>query len=161
MAITVNLRHLEAHSVHLEGELPLGELDIETRDEVIQLHQPLQYDLEVEKIEQGLLVRGNLRLVLDCQCVRCLKGLQHTVQIPDWTVSLPLEGEDAAPVVNDLVDLTPYAREDILLEFPQHPLCDTDCRGLPNSSEGESEISSSGQKDTNASAWAALNKLKL
>jgi len=37
---------------------------------------------------------------------------------------LPLEGEEKTPVDNDCVDLTPFAREDMLLEFPQHPVCE-------------------------------------
>ena len=30
MALMVNLRHLEAHSIHLEGELSVAELDLVT-----------------------------------------------------------------------------------------------------------------------------------
>ena len=62
-------------------------------------------------------------------------------------------------MVNDLVDLTPFVREDILLEFPQHPLCDRECRGLPKNEPGKAKASS-GAGPTEASAWAELNKLK-
>ena len=55
MPLVVNLRHLEAHNVVLKGELPVEELDIDPRDEVIQVRQPLEYDLEVQKLEDGLL----------------------------------------------------------------------------------------------------------
>ena len=41
MPLVVNLRHLEAHGVHLAGELPVAELDIETLDKVMRLAQPL------------------------------------------------------------------------------------------------------------------------
>ena len=69
-------------------------------------------------------------LGLDCECVRCLKTFQYQL---DWTIGpaiCRLKGEEDVPVVNDCVDLTPYMREDILLEFPQHPLCEPECRGL-------------------------------
>ena len=62
MPLIVNLRHLEAHNVRLEGSLPVEELDIDTRDEVIQVRHPLEHDLEVQKLEGGLLVQGRLRL---------------------------------------------------------------------------------------------------
>ncbi len=39
----------------------------------------------------------------------------------------------AVPIKNDCVDLTPWVREDILLGFPQHPLCRPDCGGLKES----------------------------
>jgi len=160
--MVVNLRHLEAHNVSLEGDLAAAELDIDTRDEVIHVAQPLHYRAEVQKVENGLLVQGRLRLTLDCQCVRCLKPCQHEVNLPNWTCHVPLQGEDRAPVVSDCVDLTPYAREDILLEFPRHPLCDAECRGLPGTSSGRTKRTSGANKNqAGSSAWAELNKLKL
>ena len=160
MPVLVNLRHLEAHNVCLEGELPVAELDIETGDDVIRMVQPLQYELEVQKLEAGLLVQGRLRLTLDCECVRCLKPFRRQLNLDSWTLLLPLEGEEAVVVTNDCVDLTPHLREDILLEFPQHPLCEPECRGLPQSTVGKARNTSSGQPREGSPAWDALNKLK-
>jgi uncharacterized protein len=162
MPLAVNLRHLEAHNIHMEGKLPARELDIDTLDTVIQIAQPLEYDLEVQKLEDGLLVHGRLLLNLECECVRCLKPFQHRLELDGWACHLPLQGEDCVAAVNDCVDLTPYVREDILLEFPWHPLCDPECRGLPKTSIGKSnDISSSGKTGMDLSAWTKLNKLKL
>ena len=162
MPLFVNLRHLAAHEIHLAGELPAAELDIDTRDEVIQVAQPLRYDVEVEKLPDGLLVQGTLCLPLDCQCVRCLKPFQRPVELKKWACLLPLEGEEAVPVVNDCVDLTPIVREDILLEFPSHPVCEPECGGLPKTSVGTTINNGGGGKtDPGSSAWAELNKLKL
>ena len=162
MPLIVNLRHLEAHGLRLEGALPVEELDLDPRDEVIQVAQPLQHDLEVQKLEDGLLVQGRLQLKLECQCVRCLKPFQHHLVLNPWTCHLPLQGEDRVTILNDCVDLTPYVREDILLEFPRHPLCEPGCRGLPKTSISEPKNSSGPAKtDMDVSAWAALNKLKL
>ncbi len=162
MPLIVNLRHLEAHEVRLKGELPLEELDIDPMDEVIRLEQPLRYDLEAQKLEGGLLMQGRLRLVLLCQCVRCLKAFEQTLDLKKWACHLPLEGEEAAHVVNDSVDLTPFVREDILLAFPQHPLCEPECGGLPKRHFGGArKTTGSGRGETSASAWAELNKLKL
>lgn len=161
MPITINLRHLEEHNVRLQGQLPVAELDLDPRDEVIRVGPPLDYDLEVQQLEEGLLVQGRLQLPLNCECVRCLKAFQYPLVLPHYTLHVPLAGEEAAPVVSDCVDLTAYVREDILLEFPQHPLCDPECRGLPKSVIGKSKKpSSTSQTQANASAWAELNKLK-
>jgi uncharacterized protein len=160
MPVLVNLRHLEAHDVRLEGELPVEELDIDTGDEIIRLAQPLEYDLEIQKLEGGLLVQGRLRLLLDCECVRCLKSFQHVLVLKDWTLHLPLQGEEAVTVNNDCVDLTRHLREDILLEFPQHPVCEPGCRGLPPSNVGRARNTSSGQPHEGSPAWDELNKLK-
>ncbi len=160
MALLVNLRHLEAHNIRLEGQMPVEELDIEPGDEIIRLGPPLEYDLEVQQLEGALLVQGSLRLPLECECVRCLKPFRHLLVLDPWTLHLPLQGEDAVPVNNDCVDLTPYLREDILLEFPQHPLCETECRGLPKSSLGNGRNTSSSQPREGSPAWDELNKLK-
>ena len=162
MPLAVNLRHLEAHNIRLEGSLPVEELEIDTRDQVIQVRHPLEHDLEVQKLEDGLLVQGRLHLVLECQCVRCLKPFQYHLELQHWTSHLPLQGEDCVTVISDCVDLTPYVREDILLEFPRHPLCNPDCRGLPGMSVGGARNpSGAGKTEVGSPAWAELNKLKL
>jgi uncharacterized protein len=121
----------------------------------------LNYDLEAQKIENGLLARGWLELTLECECARCLKPFQHRLELPDWAAHLPLEGEEKTPMTNDCVDLTPFIREDILLEFPQHPLCSAECRGLPEKLPGKTnQTGSAGQVKDVSSAWAELNKLK-
>jgi len=161
MPLVVNLRHLDAHDVRLKGALSIEELDIDTRDEVIQMTHPLEHDFEVHQLENGLLLQGRLSLKLECQCVRCLKPFQLQLDLNPWQCFLPLQGEESAPVVNDCVDLTPYVREDILLEFPRHPLCNLECRGLPRASVGSTKAaSSSGKSEMNSSAWAELNKLR-
>ena len=161
MALTVNLHHLASNELSLEGEMSVSELDIETRDEVIQVHEPLQYDLEVEKLDDSLLVQGQLKICLECKCVRCLKPFEYLLDLRDWTCHVPLTGEEAALVVSDCVDLTPFVREDILLSFPQHPLCDPQCKGLLNAQPGKGKKSPvTGPTQANSSAWAELNKLK-
>jgi uncharacterized protein len=162
MPLAVNLRHLEAHNIRLKGSLPVKELEIDTHDEVIQVRHPLEHDLEVQELEDSLLVQGRLHLVLECECVRCLKPFQYHLELKRWTCHLPLQGEDCVTVTNDFVDLTPYVREDILLEFPRHPLCNPECRGLPGTSVGGSrDLSGTGKTEVGSPAWAELNKLKL
>jgi uncharacterized protein len=160
MPLHVNIRHLDRNDLKLKGELPVAELDIETRDELVRLNQPLQHDLEVQEMEDGLLVRGSLVLPLDCECARCLKPFEHRLELPDWACLIPLSGEEAAPRDGDTVDLTPFLREDILLELPQHPLCKPDCGGLSKPTVS-SELKSSDPSDVKtSSAWAELEKLK-
>ena len=160
MPLIVNLRHLEENDVMLRGELPVAELDLDTHDEMIRVVQPLRYELKVQLLEDSLLVRGWLRLALDCQCVRCLKPFQHELELNSWACHLPLEGEECVSIVNDCADLTPYVREDMLLEFPRHPLCRPDCRGMEKTKAGK--VKSAGGKDELTPAvWAELDKLKL
>ena len=161
MPLLINLRHLEEQELKLKGELPVAELELDLKDDMCQAAQPLVYDLEVQEMEHELLVQGELRLSLQCECVRCLKSFEYTLKLKHWTRLLPLQGDEKVPVDNDCVDLTPYLREDILLEFPQHPLCETECRGLPAKQTGKAKKSTkNGDVSQEPSAWAELDKLK-
>jgi uncharacterized protein len=160
MPLTINLRHLEEKNVRLTGQLPVEELDLALEDELISAEQPLDYDLEVQQMEGSLLVTGKLDLPLNCECARCLRPFRQDLSLPDWACHIPLEGEDAAPVHGDIVDLTPYLREDILLDLPQHPLCEAECSGLPQASVGKPKTQSTDESEAGSSAWSELNKLK-
>ncbi len=162
MPLTFNLRHLEKRSIHLEGELSANELDLIGIDELIDITGPVNYDLIAERLRDSVLVQGRVRWVLACRCARCLKAFTQQVDLRSWTCDLPLEGEDKVLISNDCVDLTPYLREDILLAFPQHPLCEPECQGLL-SAAGHLKTPTSVDKHERevSSAWAELNKLKL
>ena len=75
---------------------------------------------------------------------------------------LAVDGEEKVIINNDLIDLTPYIREDILLGFPQRPLCNTECEGLPGNKVGKPKKASGPGKTVKdaSSAWSELNKLK-
>ena len=160
MSLLVNLRHLEKHSLLLQGELTVQELDLENIDAVIHPSEPLHYHLEVQKVEKGILVQGSLKMIVRCDCVRCLTPFAYEMANPHWTCHLALEGDERVAVSNDCVDLTPYLRDDILLEFPRHPLCKPECSGLigllPNS------MNPGGQDESEKTlpAWDELDKLK-
>ena len=161
MPAIVNIRHLEDGEQQLKGELPAEELDLDLRDEIVRVERPLRYALVVQQLNRALLVQGCLQLTLHCECVRCLKPFEYNLELSQWTRHVPLEGEESARVVNDCVDLTPYLREDILLEFPQHPLCEANCRGLPNSESGGTRKTRDAlQAKAKATAWGELDKLK-
>ena len=154
--LSINLRHLDAHEVKLKGELPAAELEFGVQDEMVRVENPLRYNLTVEKLHEALLVIGSLELILNCQCVRCLNSFKHKLLLQEWACHLPLAGEEKVSVNNDCVDLTPFIREDMLLEFPPHPLCKPDCGGLK-----KNKAPKAGGANQSSTAWAELDKLKL
>jgi uncharacterized protein len=160
MALIINLRLLSQETLFLQGELSPAELDFGLRDDMFSISLPVKYDLAAEMVDDAMLVRGRLSAELECECVRCLKSFTRPLELPELTLHLPLTGEEAVTIDNDNVDLTPYLREDMILEFPQHPLCKPDCAGLKKIAKNQAP--SDGDKpETSASAWAELNKLKL
>lgn len=162
MELSFNVRHLEEKDLHLKGELPVEALELEGLDELVHFSAPLQYDLQIAKSGNGILVTGRLELPFECECARCLKRFPTRLFRPDWASHLALEGEEKVPVDNDLIDLTPILREDILIEFPQHPLCNPECQGLPKGPLSSDQAGGlTGQETPNTSPWSELNKLKL
>ena len=111
-------------------------------------------------METNILAQGSLEATLECECARCLKQFTTTLKLAPWAVHLPLEGEDKVSIDNDCVDLTPFVREDMLLEFPQHPLCKPDCAGMKKK-EKKVRSQAGGTEATKPSGWAELDKLKL
>ena len=160
MSLKVNIRHLEAGDVLLRGELSAAEAGLDVPDELVHARQPVRYDLTAQKSGRDILVLGKVALVLDCECARCLKAFQKRVVLEHWTALVPLTGPEKAGIKDDVVDLTPFLREDILLEFPQHPLCEADCAGLPNRAEKNARQTKGASQTPGPSVWSELNKLK-
>jgi uncharacterized protein len=159
MPLKINIRHLEEKDLHLQGDLPAQELELDD-DELVRARRPLLYNLTVRLAGKDVLVAGRLEMALDCECARCLKPFSFRLAIPDWLLHLPSDGPERAVLQDDVVDLTPYLREAILLEFPQHPLCQSDCEGLPKRADASGQKTEGSGQMPMASAWAELNKLK-
>jgi len=134
---------------------------LQTHDEMVRANRPLEHDLEVQLLDDSLLVRGTLRLIVDCECVRCLKPFPYPLELKDWTGYLPLVGDEKVPVVNDSVDLTGIIREDILLALPAHPVCHAHCAGLTGAKPGAKKSKGSDPAEASPSVWTQLDKLKI
>lgn len=158
MALLISVVDLKDGEQPLAGELTAAELGLEFKDELVTGIQPLAYDLHASLVDDDILVRGRLELPVDCECSRCLKPFTQTVRLPGWALHLPLKGEDAIPLEGESVDLTPWVREDILLGFPQHPLCAPGCPGLP--AAGSTVPEPKAEADPPPSPWAQLEEWK-
>ena len=163
MSLRISLNKLASLDLRIQGEASVEDLDLVSLDELIHLDQPARYDLLVTKQAAGILVQGSLHFTLQCECARCLRAMEYEITLERWNRFIPLEGEERAEITGDCLDLTPYLREDILLEFPQHPLCQEECPGQPQQLERSNPLPDQQRKRAanDASAWAELNKLKL
>ncbi len=91
----------------------------------------VEVDLELVPLGHTIEASGFVRATWEGDCRRCLKravgvveGEVHELFEPD-----PVEGESYG-LRHDEVDLEPLARETVVLELPQAPLCREDCLGL-------------------------------
>ncbi len=159
--LPVNLSHLEKEDEYLEGALPVENLNLMIGDDMIEAKSPLHYDLVAQLSEDQICVHGSLELELNCQCVRCLEEFSFPVTYPEWTGFFGLKGEEKAEIVGDTVDLLPIIREDLLLAFPQHPLCSPDCTVSNKPSRSRSSDDEPAEIEEQPSPWSRLDDLKL
>ncbi len=144
----VHLKQIPTQGLHLEGEeeCPFQELE----SEGIRCAGRLYYDVDVGVAGGGLWANGSLSQPVELRCVSCLEKFRHEVRVPAFAVHTELHGPET-------IDLTPFMREDILLNLPAHPHCDRDgdrvCKGK--------QIEIAEQGTNRKSDWSALDKLKL
>lgn len=99
---------------------------------------PLELDLQLEAVVEGVLVTGTVVAQLAGECVRCLTGLTDQVSVDvqelfSYAPASPAvddEPEDFSHLDHELADLEPVLRDAVVLELPFQPVCRPDCRGL-------------------------------
>ena len=95
---------------------------------------PVELDLRLESVVEGVLVSGSATVQVRGECVRCLGDISGELEVdiqelyvypgaePDNDLASRLEG--------DLIDLEPLLRDAVVLGLPFQPLCRDDCLGL-------------------------------
>ena len=95
---------------------------------------PIELDLRLESVVEGVLVSGTASVQVRGECVRCLGEVsdQLEVDIQELYVYPGVEQDDdlASRLVGDLIDLEPLLRDEVVLDLPFQPLCRDDCLGL-------------------------------
>ena len=92
---------------------------------------PVAVDLQLERVPEGIVVRGTLAASWTAACSRCVEpvGGEISVYVSELFELTPLEGE-TYKLDEDVIDLEPLVRDALLLELPLAPLCSADCQGL-------------------------------
>jgi uncharacterized protein len=138
---------------------------------------PLDIELRLESVMEGVLVTGTADGPLRGECVRCLEPLeqeftadfQELFSYPDLdlvTRRQPAdavdeeEDEDRLFLQDDLFDLEPVLRDAVVLSLPLQPVCREDCPGLcPECGAPLAEDPDHHHDDAVDIRWAALRGL--
>ncbi|MGI9023145.1 MAG: YceD family protein [Acidimicrobiales bacterium] len=119
-------------------------------------------DALFEWVSDGLLATGTASGRWVGECRRCLRPVtgELTADFCELFEESPREGESYQLRV-DAIDLTPLAREAILLELPLAPVCAADCRGLcPTCGTDLNQASCACVESARDPRWAALDVLR-
>lgn len=152
------------HQIRLERTVPapsgLG-LDVVG----VPAGAPVDLELRLESVVEGVLVSGRCRAQAEGACVRCLEpvsiGLELTVQelfaYPD---AASAEAEEIAQLEDELVDFRPVLRDAVVLALPLQPVCRDDCPGLCSVCGARLAGDPTHQHDQVDPRWAALGGLR-
>src|SRR6266480_2819395 len=144
----VHLKQIPTNGLQLEGdeECPIPELETEG----IRCVGPLHYNVDLGVAGGALWASGSLSQPVELRCVSCLEKFVHEIQVPAFAVHTELPGPET-------VDLTPFMREDLLLNLPAHPRCDRDGDRVCK----VKEVVTADQDAKWKLDWSALDKLKI
>jgi uncharacterized protein len=115
---------------------------------------PVAVVLDLERVSEGIVVRGSVSGTWRAECSRCLGGLRHPIEVhvdelfepdpvPDETY--PLEGHS--------LDLEQLLRDAVLLELPLAPHCEPPCAPVGTFTPAD--------HDEVDPRWAGLSELEL
>jgi uncharacterized protein len=98
---------------------------------------PVDLDLRLEAVMEGVLVTGTARAGLEGECVRCLGPITDEIEVDLQELYVyddrdhdPDEDNEVSMLQGDLLDLEPLLRDAVVLALPFQPLCGPDCPGL-------------------------------
>jgi uncharacterized metal-binding protein YceD (DUF177 family) len=146
--VKVHLKQIPTQGLHLEGDEECPILELETEE--IRCAGPLHYSIDLGVTGGALWASGSLSQPVELRCVACLEKFVHEILIPAFAIHTELRGPET-------VDLTPFMREDLLLNLPAHPHCDRDAGRVCK----PKQIETSEQGIKRESDWSALDQLKL
>ncbi len=148
----IHLRQIPVDGLHLEGEedCPIPQPD----PAQARCAGPLRYALEVGVSEGALWVKGTLTQPVELHCVRCLEAFPFDIEVKDFAVHTELAGPE-------VIDLTPFMREDILLNLPAYPHCDREGGRICPVPEVLKKEDKKAVLEARPPDWSALDKLRL
>lgn len=145
----VHLKQIPAEGLHLEGEEDCPLVDLKAEE--TRCAGPLRYALDVGVNDGALWANGSLTQPVELRCVRCLERFPYDIAVPDFAVHTELGGPEQ-------VDLTPFVREDLLLNLPAYPHCDREGGRVCPAQLGKAASRESEKRPTD---WSALDQLKI
>ena len=92
---------------------------------------PIDIELRLEAVMDGVLATGTASGCVKGECVRCLIEIDDDFDVDFQELYLYGDpGEDELALEGDLLDLEPVLRDAVVLALPHNPVCDPDCPGL-------------------------------
>jgi uncharacterized protein len=129
--------------------------------------EPVELDLRLESVTEGVYVSGTARARLVGECVRCLDPMTDEVTVelgelfvyPDSVTDETTDADELPRVAYEHLDLEQTIRDAVVLALPLTPLCRLDCAGLcPECGDKWADLPADHGHETLDPRWAALRE---
>lgn len=149
----IHLKQIPAEGLHLEGEEDCLIEGLES--EGVRCAGPVKYSIDVGMAEGSLWANGMIGQPVELTCVGCLEKFVHEIKVPAFALHTELQGPET-------VDLSPFMREDLLLNLPAHPRCDREGGRVCKAAKPETVEPAQQQRAAKLEHdWGELDKLRL
>jgi len=95
---------------------------------------PVEVELRLEAVMEGVLASGRAWVTLSGECARCLEPLEDDLEVTLQELYVypesDAEEDEASRLEGELLDLEPVLRDAVVLALPFRPVCTPDCPGL-------------------------------
>ena len=135
--------------------------------------QPMELEVRLESVHEGILVTGTVDATATGACVRCLDDLDLPVDVrfqelfvwPDRArhhreVATEQDADEELRIEDDTIDLDPVIRDAVLPALPFQPVCREDCPGLCPECGFRLEDDPDHEHEQIDPRWAALDALR-
>ncbi len=148
-----------ARTVHVDERVP--GLHTELAD--VPEGAPLEGELTLESVIEGIYVHGSVAGRFAMRCARCLREFEREfdVAMDEMFAREPGPDDDYALGSDLTLDPEPMLRDAVVLEMPFSPLCRPDCLGLCPICGGDRNLGECPGHQATDPRWAALEGLVL
>ncbi|MFC7218223.1 YceD family protein [Streptomyces polyrhachis] len=139
---------------------------------------PVELDIRLESVMEGVLVTGTAHAPVKGECVRCLEPIEQKIDVDFQEMYSYPESDhrgrvfDTEPgdeeseqethyLEDDLVDLEPVLRDAVVLALPLQPVCQDDCPGLCSECGARLADDPDHQHEVTDIRWAALKDIDM
>ncbi len=127
---------------------------------------PVELDVRLEAVMEGVLASGTAKATLSGECARCLEPIEDDLEVSLQELYVypesDAEEDEASRLDGEFLDLEPVVRDAVVLALPFRPVCTPDCEGLcPECGARLADVPGHQHSDDVDPRWAALSTLTM
>jgi uncharacterized protein len=132
---------------------------------VATISGPVALDVVLERVPEGIVVRGTATAPYEAQCSTCLRPVvaRLEVEVSELFEDFPVDGE-TYPIEGHQIDVEQLLRDSLVLELPLAPACpdgDPECVADPDAPFSDADDDAEDPAPATDPRWAALSQLEL